>query len=138
MKVKDFFNRLLKWETWHYLAKYIPIAPVWFWYCAKSRSFWFFTASNPTLTFGGFEGESKKEIYDQLPPGTYPKTVLIDHTMSFDEAELIMLFNNFSYPFAVKPDVGMMGFMFRTISSRTEFRQYHELMPADYLIQEFV
>jgi hypothetical protein len=138
MKVKDFFARLYRWETWHYLGKYIPIMPVWLWYCIRSRSLWFFTASNPTLTFGGFEGESKREMYDQLPPGTYPKTVLISHDINFKKVLKIVQMNNFAYPFAVKPDVGMMGFMFRTISNEEEFKQYHELMPADYLVQEFV
>jgi len=138
MKVKDLFARLYRWETWHYLGKYVPIMPVWLWYCIKSRSFWFFTASNPTLTFGGFEGESKREMYDQLPPGTYPKTVFVSHDIDFGEALNIVTENDFVYPFAVKPDVGMMGFMFRTIASEEEFKQYHELMPADYLVQEFV
>ena len=138
MKVNDFFARLYRWETWHYLAKYIPLMPAWLWYCIRSRSFWFFTPSNPTLTFGGFEGESKKEMYDQLPPGTFPKTVVISHNISFDQAVEIVNVNNFVYPFAVKPDVGMMGFMFRTISNEQEFNQYHQLMPADYLVQEFV
>ena len=138
MKVNDFFARLYRWETWHYLGKYIPIMPVWLWYCLKSRSFWFFTASNPTLTFGGFEGESKREMYDQLPPGTYPKTVFIKHEMDFNRVLRIVEKNDFAYPFAVKPDVGMMGFMFRTIGNEEEFRQYHDLMPADYLVQEFV
>jgi hypothetical protein len=138
MKVKDFFARLYRWETWHYLGKYIPIMPVWLWYCIKSKSLWFFTASNPTLTFGGFEGESKREMYDQLPPGTYPKTLLISHDIDFTKALRIVERNKFGYPFAVKPDVGMMGFMFRTISNEEEFKQYHELMPADYLVQEFV
>jgi hypothetical protein len=104
----------------------------------RSRSFWFFTPSNPTLTFGGFEGESKKEMYDQLPPGTYPKTVLISHSIPVEKAEKIVIAHNFAYPFAVKPDVGMMGFMFRTITTKEEFQQYHKLMPADYLVQEFV
>lgn len=138
MKTNDFFTRLMRWETWHYLVKYIPIMPAWLWYCAKSRSFWFFTPSNPTLTFGGFEGESKKEMYDQLPRGTYPKTVLVPHTLTIEDAQRIVAQNNFTYPFAVKPDVGMMGFMFRSISNEDEFRQYHEKMPADYLLQELV
>ena len=58
--------RLTHWETWYYITKYIPLAPVWLWYCLRARSCWFFTPSNPTLTFGGFEGESKKEMYDQM------------------------------------------------------------------------
>ena len=138
MKVNDFFTRAYRWETWHYLAKYIPIMPAWLWYCIRSRSFWFFTPSNPTLTFGGFEGESKKEMYDQLPPGTYPKTILISHNITVEAAINAFQSNNFAYPFAVKPDVGMMGFMFRTISNKEEFKQYHALMPSDYLVQEFV
>ena len=112
--------------------------PAWLWYCLRSRSFWFFTPSNPTLTFGGFEGESKNEMYAQLPPGTYPKTVLIPHGIPLEEAEKIVTGNNFVYPFVVKPDVGMMGFLFRTITSKEEFHQYHKLLPADYLVQEFV
>jgi hypothetical protein len=138
MKVRDFFTRMVQWERWHYLVKYIPIMPAWLWYCARSKSFWFFTPSNPSLTFGGFEGESKIEMYDQLPPGTYPKTVYICHNFRFEDVKRIMETNGYTYPFAVKPDVGMMGFMFRTIHNEEEFRQYHELMPADYLLQEVV
>lgn len=138
MKVNDFFARIYKWETWHYLAKYIPIMPAWLWYCLRSGSFWFFTPSNPTLTFGGFEGESKKEMYDQLPPGSYPRTIMVSHQLPVKEAEELVIEHEFVYPFAVKPDVGMMGFMFRTISSREEFLQYHEMMPTDYLVQEYI
>lgn len=129
---------MVNWETWHYLAKYIPIMPAWLWYCARSRSFWFFTPSNPTLTFGGFEGESKREMYEQLPPGSYPKTTYVSHQLPFPDALKLVQENGFSYPFAVKPDVGMMGFMFRTIANEEEFRQYHQLMPAEYLVQELV
>ena len=137
-KLKIFFTKLPDWETWHYLVKYIPIMPVWLWYCIRARSFWFFTSSNPTITFGGFEGESKMEMYRQLPPGTYPKTVYVPHKISFDHVEEIVKQNNFTFPIAVKPDVGMMGFMFRTIADEKALRQYHEKMPADYLVQEYV
>src|SRR6266700_1193344 len=137
-KLRNFLFRLTHWETWHYLAKYIPIIPAWFWYCIRSRSFWFFTPSNPTLTFGGFEGESKKEMYDQLPPGTYPSSIYISHTMSFGEAEKIFTGHGFQYPFVVKPDVGMMGFLFRKMERESEFRLYHDKVPVNYIIQEFV
>jgi hypothetical protein len=138
MKTNDFFYRLTHWESWHYLAKYIPIAPVWCWYCLKARSFWFFTPSNPTLTFGGFEGEGKKEMYDQLPKGSFPETVFIDHTLTDDQLEKVVCTHKFQYPFIVKPDVGMMGLMFRRINKREELLQYHHKMPADYFLQELV
>jgi len=128
----------MHWETWHYLAKYIPIMPVWLWYCLRARSFWFFTPSNPSLTFGGFEGESKKEMFDQLPPGSYPKSIYISHSLPFQEIEKLISFNNFNYPIAVKPDVGMMGFMFRKIDTAEKLRFYHERMPVDYIIQDLI
>jgi hypothetical protein len=136
--VKNFFFRLQHWESWHYLAKYIPIIPVWVWHCVKAHSLWFFTPSNPTITFGGFEGESKKEMYEQLPPGSYPKSIFIAPSLSFDEVNQQLAVNNFQYPFAVKPDVGMMGFMFRRIRNEKELHSYHRKIPVDYFIQELV
>ncbi|HEX7756831.1 MAG TPA: hypothetical protein VF421_15870, partial [Niabella sp.] len=68
MSVRTFFNRIINWELWNFNVIYAPISPVWLWYAIRSRAFWFFTPSNPTIDFGGFEGEGKKEMYDQLPP----------------------------------------------------------------------
>lgn len=138
MSTKTFFYRLYHWETWHYLAKYIPIMPVWLFYCIRARSLWFFTPSNPTLTFGGFEGESKKEMFDQLPPGTYPRSIYIQHSTSFEKVEKLVATMGFTYPLAVKPDVGMMGLMFRKIDSAGKLKKYHELMPVDYIIQDLI
>jgi len=126
------------WETWHYLAKYIPLFPAWLWYCLKARSLWFFTPSNPTITFGGMEGERKKEMYDQLPPGSYPRSIYISNDLSFEAAAALTARHLFDYPFAVKPDVGMMGFMFRRIGNAEEFKRYHEAMPVGYIVQHLV
>jgi len=126
------------WETWHWLAKYIPIMPVWVWYCLKSRSLWFFTPSNPSLSFGGFLGETKQEMYKQLPESTYPKSIYVSPATDFHS--LIKDFNaaNFKYPVAVKPDAGMMGFMFRRIESEEQLRAYHAVMKVDFILQEFI
>jgi hypothetical protein len=99
---------------------------------------WFFTPSNPTLTFGGFEGESKKEMYDQLPPGSFPRTIFISRSKTFSEVERIVFSHGFKYPIAVKPDIGMMGFLFRKIENLGDLKRYHERMPVDYIIQEHV
>ena len=135
---KNLIYRITHWETWHWLVKYIPILPAWLWYCLKARSLWFFTPSNPTLTFGGFEGESKKEMYAQLPPCSYPKSIFISHSSPFSEVEKHFRETDFNYPVAAKPDVGQMGFMFRKLSSIKDLKWYHEKMKADYIIQEFV
>ena len=138
MNIKKFFYVATHWEQWHYHLKYIPLYPAWIYYCLRARSLWFFTSSNPSLTFGGFEGESKKEMYDQLPPSTYPKSIYINPGLSFEEVESIVVKNGFDYPFAVKPDVGMMGFLFRKIDNQTEFQLYHERMGVEYIVQELV
>lgn len=138
MKFKKALYKLTHWETWNYLAKYIPIMPVWIWYCIRARSLWFFTPSNPTINFGGFEGEGKKEMYSQLPPDSFPKTIYIQPESNIDEVKSAVLSNNFTYPFAVKPNVGMMGYMFRKISNENELLRYHKQMPVEYIIQDFV
>ncbi len=138
MKIKDIVYRITHWETWHHHAKYIPLAPVWAWYCIRSGTPWFFTASNPTLTFGGFEGEGKKEMYEQLPPGSYPYTIYINPDASFEEVESQVSTAGFNYPFIAKPNVGMMGFMVRKINNAEQLKLYHDAMPIEYLIQTLV
>lgn len=136
--LKKVFRYITHWEDWYWLIKYIPIAPAWVWQCIRSGSLWFFTPSNPTLTFGGFIGETKREMYEQLPPGTYPVSIYINPSMSFGEAEELFRSSGLMYPFAVKPDIGLMGFMFRKIDNAEQFRQYHEVIFCDYIAQELV
>ncbi len=136
MAFRNLFYRITHWETWDYRVKLIPLIPVWLWHCLRSGSWWFFTPSNPTLTFGGFQGESKREMYEQLPPGSYPRTIYLSPAIAVEAAEEQVAAQQFTYPFAVKPDVGMMGLLFRRIESAAAFRAYHEQMPVEYLVQE--
>ncbi|HRD57082.1 MAG TPA: hypothetical protein PK504_03490 [Ferruginibacter sp.] len=138
MNLNSVLYTLTHWKAWHHHVKYIPISPVWVWYIIRSGTPWFFTPSNPTLTFGGFEGEGKKEMYEQLPQGSYPKTIYIEPNANFSEVEKQIFEAGFEYPFIVKPDVGMMGFMFRKISNADQLRQYHQTIPIEYLVQELI
>jgi hypothetical protein len=112
--------------------------PFWIAHCIKARSCWFFTAANPTLTFGGYEGENKMEMYNQLPKGTYPRTALIQIAMSGSAVEAQLRANRFEFPIAVKPDVGRMGLMFRKINSVSALLKYHDKMEVNYIVQEFI
>jgi hypothetical protein len=127
---------LTHWEVWHWFIKYIFIGPAWAWYCVKSRSLWFFTPSNSAITFGGFLGETKNEIYQHLPPGSYPKSIFISPGTYYQDIKSRVITNGFRFPFVVKPDVGMMGLMFRKIESFDQLRQYHSAMKATYIVQE--
>ena len=77
-------------------------------------------------------------MYEQLPPGTYPKSSYISPSMDFKEVVNQVADGDFQYPFAVKPDIGTMGFMFRKIENEQQLIKYHQKMPSDYIIQEFV
>lgn len=136
--LKKAYYYVTHWEDWHWLAKYSFIFPAWCWYCLKSRSLWFFTPSNPALTFGGFLGETKQEMYKLLPESTYPRSVYIAPGLTFQDVLRRFNSSQLSYPVAVKPDAGMMGFMFRKIDSPEKLEKYHAAMQADYIIQEFV
>jgi hypothetical protein len=46
--------------------------------------------------------------------------------------------HGFTYPFIVKPDVGMKGILFRKIENEEQFRKYHERMPVEYIVQALV
>jgi hypothetical protein len=136
--MKRLVEKWTNWELWPFWLRYANISPMWLWYCLKSRSMWFFTPSNPSLTFGGFEGESKKEMYEQLPAGSFPKTIYITPGVPFNEVETEITRAGFSIPFIVKPDVGMAGILFRKIESIEQLQNYHGKMPVDYIIQELV
>jgi hypothetical protein len=136
--IKKAIRYITHWEDWHWFVKYVLISPAWFWICLKARSFWFFTPSNPSIIFGGFIGETKQEIKKQLPPSSYPKSVYISPSISFPELQSLVERNHFSFPLAVKPDAGMMGFMFRKIESLDHLRQYHAVMPMNYILQELI
>lgn len=138
MKWKSFHEKLNNWELWPFGLRYLAITPKWLWYCMRSRSVWFFTASNPTLTFGGFEGEGKKEMYELLPPGSYPKTIYINKNDPYEKVHQLIRENGFTYPFCVKPEVGMKGLLFRKVNKEEQLKYYHENVPLDYLVQALI
>jgi hypothetical protein len=131
-------EKLTNWELWPFNLIYAPLGPLWIWYAIKARHFWFFTPTDPTLTFAGFEGEGKKEMYDLLPPGSYPKTVYISPKQPFAEVKKQITEHGFTYPLCVKPESGLKGLLFRKVDSEEKLRFYHSRVPVDYLVQELV
>lgn len=136
MRLPKYFQRILNWELWPFGLLYAPLAPVWLWYCLKSGSLWFFSPSNPTITFGGMEGEGKKEMYDQLPPHLMPLTIYLRPHIDFERVLKKISLSGLNYPFVVKPDVGMKGILFRVIENEAQLRKYHERIPVEYIAQE--
>ncbi len=130
--------KIKNWEHWPFKLLYAPITPVWLWYVIRSRSIWFFTPSNPRLTFGGMEGEPKKEMHELLPKHLCPSFFNVSPGESFSNIIKQLKERNIGYPLIVKPEVGGQGILFRKINNENELRKYHELVPVEYFIQEFI
>jgi hypothetical protein len=136
--VKALFSKLSDWQHWPFYLFYFPISYIWLWYYLRTKSLWFFTSSNPTLAFGGFEGEGKSVMCSRLPPEFCVPSVYVEKGSSISKVLEAVEAHKLSYPFIVKPDVGMKGILFRKIESEAQLILYHERMPAKYIIQPFL
>jgi len=131
-----FFIKLFHWEYWSFNTVYAPVYIYWLWLCLKARSFFFFNASNPSITNGGFLMESKKEIYDLIPTEYYPKTILIPKEIS--PYEMLLACRQLSYPLIAKPDIGMRGLSVQKLESEEDLIHYSHSSKVDFLVQEFI
>jgi hypothetical protein len=136
--LKRFWTKLANWELWPFYLIYTPLGFVWLYYAIKARHFWFVAPVNPTLEFSGFEGESKREMYEQLPKHYYPKTIYIDPSLKFDSLKAEVRAAGFVYPILCKPDVGMKGMLMRKIHNEQQLQYYHQHVTVDYIIQDMV
>lgn len=138
LNLKKIFKIITNWEAWPFELIYAPLVPVWCYYMLRSRAVWFFTPSNPKITFGGMEGEPKREMYDLLPEGSFPTTINIVPSQRFDEVKKQIADYQIAYPFVVKPEVGGQGILFRKIDNEDQLFQYHQKVPVEYIIQSLV
>jgi hypothetical protein len=136
--LKNIFHKITNWEAWPFKLIYAPITPVWLWYIIKSGAVWFFTSSNPKLTFGGMEGEPKREMYDLLPLELYPTTFNALPQEDFGLVLERLSKTDIGYPLIVKPEVGGQGVLFRKIDTPEEFNSYHKKVPVEYIVQKMV
>ncbi len=136
--MRTFFQKIFNWERWSYDIIYLPIDIFWLWYGIKARHFWYFTPVNPGLIFAGFEGGSKKEMYDQLPKWSYPTTLLIEPADGIEKVKKEMLQAGLNFPVVVKPDSGMAGVLFRIIKNEDELNVYHSKVGENYILQKFI
>ena len=104
----------------------------------RSGAVWFFTPSNPKLTFGGMEGEPKKEMHDLLPKDLVPETFNILPAEDFISVNNKLLGSNIKYPFIVKPEAGGQGILFRKIDDEDQLKDYHSKIPVEYIVQEMI
>ncbi len=136
--MRKLLQKITHWEQWPFKLLYMPVSIFWLVYIIRSGAVWFFTPSNPKLTFGGMEGEPKKEMYDLLPPQLYPPTFNVLPGEPLPSIQQKMEAHGIDYPFVVKPEVGGQGILFRKIDNTEELAHYHRMIPVEYIVQSLV
>ncbi len=134
----NLIKKIKNWEQWPFKILYAPISPVWLWYIIRSRAVWFFTPSNPKLTFGGMEGEPKKEMHDLLPSELCPRYFNVAPSDDFADVKEKLVQSTIQYPLIVKPEIGGQGILFRKIENEQHLKEYHLKIPVEYFVQEFI
>lgn len=135
---RPFFIRLFHWEYWPFWAVYLWTAPAWLYYCLRAGSFFFFTASNPSITNGGLIGESKKDIHEILPKDLIPTTI---HFPLHTDTGLVIRAvaeAGLTFPMIGKPDIGGKGRGVKILRSPEQLAAYANSATLDFHIQQYV
>lgn len=114
------------------------MGPVWLYYIIRSGAVWFFTPSNPKLTFGGMTGEPKKEMHHLLPQKWCARYFNVVPGTPFAAVLSRLPANGISFPLIVKPEIGEKGILMRKINGESQLKFYHEHVQVEYIVQQFV
>lgn len=137
-KNRPFWIRLLHWEYWSFHTIYLPLYPVFIYFCLRARSFFFFAAANPSIKNGGYLGESKKDLFKLLPSAIQPKTLFFTRGTHPETVVEQLLAAGFQFPMIGKPDIGGRGRGIKKLDHVQEVSAYAAGAGMDYHIQEFI
>lgn len=130
--------KIFRWEFWPFSVFYFPVMFYWIWMTVRTRSFFFFTASNPSIENGGMLGESKDKIFKLIPERYIPKTFKLVPGISPEAFDDEINRRDIGYPFVLKPDIGERGWMVEIIRNSAELLNYLEKIRVPFLVQELI
>lgn len=133
--MKKLLIRLQNWEYWPFSVLYFPVFFYYGWLALKQRSLFFFTASNPSIEFGGMMGEKKSEIFKLIPEEYLPTTFLVN---TGDLSNAISASEKLGFPLIAKPNVGERGTWVQKLVDLESLQNYVQECPVDFLLQEMV
>ena len=136
--IRLFVHKLTNWEYWPYQVLYTPVYFQYLYYVVRTKSFFFFNASNPTIKNGGFFMESKKEIYDLIPQEYYPKTLLFKSKVELNIVLKDIEENGIKFPLIAKPDIGLRGTAVKKLDSIEDLQLYIKNATFDFIIQDLI
>ena len=143
--LNNFFERLKRWSRWEFWPPYLFYPPV-VAYIAylgiRFRSWTLFTAANPAIPAGGFVGESKHQILEQLKNAAewLPCSTLLAvgvPSQRLAEAEEFMRRHGLQFPVVLKPDVGQRGSGVAIVRSPEQLCEYLTYTSFPAILQEY-
>ena len=136
--VRRCFTHVFYWEFWPMYVFHFPTALYYLWLSLRSRSFFYFSAANPSMWLGGMKGESKRSIYSILPQEHIPFTYFFKAETSTSEVRSVMSKHHLTYPIVLKPDVGERGKRVNTIHNDEELSTYLSSNEDHFILQSYV
>ncbi|HEX8548806.1 MAG TPA: hypothetical protein VF691_17710 [Cytophagaceae bacterium] len=134
----NFYIKWRHWEYWPMEIVYLPIFFYYLWLSFISRSFFYFSAANPSIETGGMAGESKWDILKNISGDLIPATVFIKRGSSLSQITSMLRERKIGFPCIAKPDIGERGRQVEKINDQTDLQCYAEAAREDFIIQEYI
>jgi hypothetical protein len=117
---------------------YAPSALAYIYYSLRARSFFFYSATNPSIENGGMFFESKMKVYQLLPPSLIPTTILIEKEDDVTIALQKMNDASLNFPVIAKPNRGERGWFVKKIKDKSGLEAYRKHFRNDFIIQKYI
>ncbi|MEA5257474.1 hypothetical protein VB264_06755 [Arcicella aquatica] len=130
--------KLTNFEYWTWWMFYIPLLPYWLYQATRTRSLTFFTNADPCIDYGGFFGESKIEILNQIPAKFLPTYFFVSKGTPLTSIQQQLIANQLEFPIICKPNVGERGSQVEKIADVISLEKYLQSVQEDFIIQEFI
>lgn len=137
-KLRKLMIKTFSWEYWPVWLVYFPVSFYYIYLSIKARSFFFFSASNPTIETGGMFFESKWKIFELMPKAYFPSTIYIEAHDLLNTISNKMEDAGISFPIIAKPDKGERGWGVKKIGSIEELAVYKNNTNIEFLIQSYI
>ncbi len=134
----QFILKWIKFEFWPSWFFYAPMFLYGFVLALKSRSFSYFTTTNPGMAFGGAYGTDKTKLLNSLSPQYHTKDFFTEKDTSADEIIHLMQEKDIAFPIVAKPNIGERGRGVEKIDDELALKDYLKIITEDLIIQEFV
>lgn len=133
-------KKRMAWEFWPVWILYIPIYILYLWHSLRSRSFFYFSAANPSMVLGGMLGYSKWDILKRFPQHYLPATIYLHAGTNADQVLHACEKKGIAFPFILKPDKGERGMAVEKIRDHKALHEYLEKYGTnqDLLLQEYI